>query len=52
VNITLTILLNRLRSELKLKLLLMLVLNLLVYVPYYLLQRHHYFPATVEVPPI
>jgi membrane-associated phospholipid phosphatase len=37
---------GRLRSELALKLILLVVLNLWVYVPYFFLQRHHFFPAT------
>jgi membrane-associated phospholipid phosphatase len=45
--ITLQVLAGRLRSELKLKLVIMFVLNLLVYVPYYLLQRHPVFRPTV-----
>jgi hypothetical protein len=36
---------SRLKSELALKFLLLVVLNLLVYVPYLFLQRHHFFPA-------
>jgi len=40
------VLVRRLRSELKLKLILTVVLNLWVGVPYYCLQRHHFFPPT------
>jgi membrane-associated phospholipid phosphatase len=36
---------RRLQSETVLKLILMVVLNLLVYLPYLFLQRHHFFPA-------
>lgn len=37
---------DRLQSELKLKLVLLVGLNLVVYVPYYFFQRHHFFPTT------
>jgi membrane-associated phospholipid phosphatase len=38
--------LGRLQSELAIKFILLVVLNLLVYVPYLFLQRHHFFPVT------
>src|SRR5580704_9865088 len=37
---------DRLRSKLTLKIVLLIVLNVWVYMPYLLLQRHHFFPAT------
>lgn len=46
--IILSAIFGRLRSELKLKIVLMIALNFWVYVPYFFLQRHHFFePMTM-----
>ena len=47
--IVLSLLVRRLRAELKLKLILTILLTLWVGVPYFLLQGHHFFPA-IEMP--